>query len=460
MQNNLTSSAGWVCPACDRRIPSKVNECRCGYVRESGLSTGDAVGAEPSGTAPGVRPATVIVVALIAIAGTVWYMKPAPRSSPLQTLATPTTSRDAGPALAAPAVAEPGSAPADTAAPVSRPSDASPVRSAEETAPVSLEDVIGRVMPAVVRVETSAGTGSGFFVEADTLLTNVHVVGSNGSVTIRRAGGTTEVARVAATAPDFDIAVLKISNPLSDQATIPLGSLAGTRTGQEVIAIGSAFGMLQNTVTRGIVSGVRRVGAAQLVQTDAALNPGNSGGPLLDRTGTAIGINTASFRQSQGLNFAVSIDHARALLDGSPQAPPAAATSAEPSLRALNPAVPSPADQNRMQATRAYEQLLGQVARKADGLDQAWRTFRKSCYEGAVVGTFDHEWFALWEPRAMQGAVSPGCGVYFGDIRTQANDIRNMAIAAEEAARQADIYPGVRRDLRRKYRLDYAGWDR
>src|SRR5439155_15227870 len=170
MQNNLTSSAGWVCPACDRRIPSKVNECRCGYVRESGLSTGDAVGAEPSGTAPGVRPATVIVVALIAIAGTVWYMKPAPRSSPLQTLATPTTSRDAGPALAAPAVAEPGSAPADTAAPVSRPSDASPVRSAEETAPVSLEDVIGRVMPAVVRVETSAGTGSGVFVEADPLL--------------------------------------------------------------------------------------------------------------------------------------------------------------------------------------------------------------------------------------------------------------------------------------------------
>jgi S1-C subfamily serine protease len=459
MQNNLTSSAGWVCPACDRRIPSKVNECRCGYVRES-ASTGEAVAAEPSGTPPGVRPATVIVVALIAIAGTVWYMKPAPRSSPLQTLAAPTASRDAGPTLAAPAVAEPGSAPADAPAPMIRPSEASPVHTAEGAAPASLEDVIGRVMPAVVRVETGAGTGSGFFVEADTLLTNVHVVGSNGSVTIRRAGGTTAVARVAATAPDFDIAVLKISNPLPDQVTIPLGSLAGTRTGQEVIAIGSAFGMLQNTVTRGIVSGVRRVGAAQLVQTDAALNPGNSGGPLLDRTGTAIGINTASFRQSQGLNFAVSIDHARALLDGSPQAPPAAATSAEPSLRALNPAVPSPADQNRMQATRAYEQLLGQVARKADGLDQAWRTFRKSCYEGAVVGTFDHEWFALWEPRAMQGAVSPGCGVYFGDIKTQANEIRNMALAAEEAARQADIYPGVRRDLRRKYRLDYAGWDR
>jgi S1-C subfamily serine protease len=403
----------------------------------------------------------MIVVALIAIASTAWYMRPASRSPAPQTIGSPATSSEAGRTLGTAAVAEPGSAPAGDAVPVTHPFDTAAAHPVAEASPASLEDVIGRVMPAVVRVETSGGTGSGFFVEPDTLLTNVHVVGANTSVTIRRAGGSTALVRVAATAPDFDIAVLKLSNPLPDQATIPLGSLSTIRVGQEVIAIGSALGMLQNTVTRGIVSGVRRIGPALLVQTDAALNPGNSGGPLLDRTGTAIGISTAGFRQSQGLNFAVSIDHARALLNGSPQAAPAAAvTSSEPSLRALNPAVPSPADQDRMQATRAYEQLLAQVARRADGLDQAWRTFRKSCYEGAVVGTFDHEWFALWEPRAMQGAVSPGCGVYFGDIKTQANDIRNMALAAEEAARQADIYPGVRRDLRRKYRLDYAGWER
>src|SRR5439155_8206720 len=183
MQNNPTSGTGWVCPACDRRIPSKVNECRCGYARES-AGTVEAAAAEPSGTSPSVGPATVIVIALIAIAGTAWYMKPAPRSSPLQTLAAPTPSRDARPPLAAPAVADPESAPADAAARAIRPPDAPTLRAVEEPASASLEDVIARVMPAVVRVETSGGTGSGFFVEADTLLTNVHVVGSNGSVTI------------------------------------------------------------------------------------------------------------------------------------------------------------------------------------------------------------------------------------------------------------------------------------
>jgi S1-C subfamily serine protease len=410
-----------------------------------------------------VRPVTVVVVALVAIAATVWYMRPAPPAPAPQAVGSQKTP-EAARALPAAAIAESGPPPSDAAAPLTRPFEtesATPARSVADATPASLEDVIGRVMPAVVRVETSSGTGSGFFVGPDTLLTNVHVVGGNVSVTIRRAGGTTAAARVAMTAPDFDVAVLKISNPLPDQATISLGSHTTIRVGQEVIAIGSALGLLQNTVTRGIVSGVRRIGSATLVQTDAALNPGNSGGPLLDRTGTAIGINTAGFRGSQGLNFAVSIDHARAVLDGSPQAQSSGVAGAsDASLRALNPAVPSPADQDRLRATRAYEQLLAQIARKADGLDQAWRNFRRSCYEGAVVGTFDHEWFALWEPRAMQGAVSPGCGVYFGDIRTQANEVRNQALAAEETARQADIYPGVRRDLRRKYRLDYAGWDR
>ena len=105
-----------------------------------------------------------------------------------------------------------------------------------------------------------------------TLLTNVHVVTSNASVTIRQANGSTAAARVAALSSDFDLAVLKIQNPSANQATIPLGSIATARVGQEVIAIGSALGVLQNTVTRGIVSGMRQIGTATLVQTDAALD--------------------------------------------------------------------------------------------------------------------------------------------------------------------------------------------
>src|SRR5438094_6931380 len=120
MQNNPTAGAGWVCPACDRRIPSKVNECRCGYVRESAEDSIEPAAAERSATSSGVRPATVIVIALIAIAGTAWYMKPASQS-PLQTLAAPAPPRDAAPAPAAHAAVEPVSAPADADVPVVRP---------------------------------------------------------------------------------------------------------------------------------------------------------------------------------------------------------------------------------------------------------------------------------------------------------------------------------------------------
>ena len=89
------------------------------------------------------------------------------------------------------------------------------------------------------------------------------------------------------------------------------------RVGQEVIAIGSALGVLSNTVTRGIVSAVRQVGAVTLVQTDAAINPGNSGGPLLDRQGMVIGVNSMTVGQAggEGVAFAVAIDHVTQLLD-------------------------------------------------------------------------------------------------------------------------------------------------
>ena len=94
-------------------------------------------------------------------------------------------------------------------------------------------------------------------------------------------------------------------------------------------------------------------------------------------------------------------------------------------------------------------------------MDDYWARFRKACYEGRVVSAgLDHEWFALFDDRAMQGAVAPGCGPTFADVRKRATDLRDAVIAADEAARQAGIYPGVRRDTRRKYRLDYPGFDR
>ena len=90
---------------------------------------------------------------------------------------------------------------------------------------------------------------------------------------------------------------------------LPLGQVASVRTGQEVIAIGSALG-LQNTVTRGIVSARRQAGRVVLLQTDAAINRGNSGGPLLDRNGVVLGVTTLKMGgQAEGLGFAVAADH-------------------------------------------------------------------------------------------------------------------------------------------------------
>ena len=324
-----------------------------------------------------------------------------------------------------------------------------------------LEDLISRSLPAVVRVETREGLGTGFFIAPDTILTNVHVVGSNVSVTIRRAGGATEQARVDTTAPALDIAIVRVLNPNPDQPTLAMGSAARTRAGQEVIALGSPLG-LQNTVTRGIVSAVRQVGELTLVQTDAAINPGNSGGPLLDRSGQVIGITSLGMRSSvaQGLSFAIAIEHAQALLAGRPSID-ATGTPLSTLNRAMtNTAPASDAEQMREQASQAYERAVAVQARRADQLDDRWRSFVRGCYEGRVVGVLDRPWFALWDSRAMQGAVSPGCAGSFDDIRREADNIRDTIVALEEAARQADVYPGTRRDILRRYHLDNPAWTR
>jgi hypothetical protein len=104
--------------------------------------------------------------------------------------------------------------------------------------------------------------------------------------------------------------------------------------------------------------------------------------------------------------------------------------------------------------------VIAATARRADDLDGRWRSFKGTCYEGRIAGSFDREWFAFWAPRAMQGAVSPRCGQLFADIRQSAEDIRGTVLSADEGARQAGIYPGRRRDILRRYRLDYNGWDR
>lgn len=189
----------------------------------------------------------------------------------------------------------------------------------------SVAEVVERVGPAVasVRVGAGAGSGSGFLFTPDGyLLTNSHVVRGGAARRPERAGwrvsfsdGREAAARWVGDDPDTDLAVLRVDNPPgAAPAHAALGRSAGLRRGQVAIAIGNPLGF-EHTVTAGIVSALGRSMRASngrlipdVIQTDAALNPGNSGGPLLDSRGEVIGVNTAIIRGAQAICFAVAID--------------------------------------------------------------------------------------------------------------------------------------------------------
>jgi S1-C subfamily serine protease len=454
-----------VCPACGRRVPTRVAACRCGQTLDDAPEHADgaAAAAPRRERSPIGIVATSVVVAAVTAATVFYSMKQPPAVSDeavAVVTARPAASvpppAPATPADDAPAPVPQASAPASV---VEAPTGAAAL-TPPSARPESLEDVIGRAMPAVVRVETSGGFGSGFFVAPDTILTNVHVVGSNSSVTIRRPDGTTVPARVDTTAPELDIAVVHIINPLPNQPTLNMGSGMQAQPGQELVALGTPLG-LQNTVTRGIVSAVRGVNGVTLVQTDAAINPGNSGGPLIDRSGNVIGIATMGTRADvgQGVSFGIAIDHARDLLAGRRSTATGTPTANLNQAMSGRPAL-SERDAAREESTRAYEKTIAAAAEHADALDARWRSFVSACYEGRVAGSFDRQWFAFWEPRSMQGAVSPGCGPAFSELRRMADDIRTAVRTAEESARQAGVYPGPRRDILKRYRLEYPGWER
>lgn len=183
----------------------------------------------------------------------------------------------------------------------------------------AVTSVVDKVGPAVTGVSVGRGSGSGVLFAPDGyLLTNSHVVRGARRAEVSLPDGSSFRGDVVGEDPATDLAVLHVDGPRVPSAE--LGSSSGLRVGQLVVAIGNPLGF-SFTVSAGVVSALGRSLRAQdgrlmdaIIQTDVAMNPGNSGGPLVDSRGRVVGINTAVILGAQGIGFAVPVDTARWVL--------------------------------------------------------------------------------------------------------------------------------------------------
>jgi S1-C subfamily serine protease len=209
--------------------------------------------------------------------------------------------------------------------------EAAAAESPEPATPAGgVQRVVAASAPAVVTVTIGAAgrggrLGSGFLVDRrGRVLTNAHVVDDADTAQVRFGDGTETDARVLGADESTDLAVLEVERTADGVEPLPLGRSGALRVGEAVIAIGNPFG-LERTATTGIVSALKRIITApngfdiqNVIQTDAAINEGNSGGPLLDAAGRVIGINSQIASETGGNNgvgFAVPIDTIRPVAD-------------------------------------------------------------------------------------------------------------------------------------------------
>jgi 2-alkenal reductase len=210
--------------------------------------------------------------------------------------------------------------------PTAKPDTTQPTASTGTTTAMDVPDVVAKVAPAVVTVINhlstnngvgqgpSMGSGSGAVISPDGyIITNHHVIANNASLEVIFSDGTQRAATLVGDDPLMDLALVKVNGAVP--AYLPIGDSDGLRQGETVIAIGSPLGEFKNSVTVGVVSALNRNlgpdAPEGLIQTDAAINSGNSGGPLLNLRGEIIGINTLVVRgdtnaaSAEGLGFSI-----------------------------------------------------------------------------------------------------------------------------------------------------------
>jgi len=154
---------------------------------------------------------------------------------------------------------------------------------------------------------------------------------------------------------------------------------------------------------------------------------------------------------AESLGFGVAADHVRALLEGrGPTAPAAAPTGA-----LTGPSPEAEAVDQRADGEADFERVMADASRRADALDQDWDRFVTSCLPQAPRRVGDRPWFSMWDRAFSERAVAPACGEFYRGYRQAADALRTRVLEAEETARRAGVYPGTRRQIRERYRMEW-----
>jgi len=189
------------------------------------------------------------------------------------------------------------------------------ISSSRSQAGEDIANIIAKIEPAVVRIETEDGMGSGMIIDkSGYILTSNHIVEDAQSATIILTGGGQYQGTVIGKDETSDLAIIKITASGFDFPVVILGNSDKLESGEEVIAIGYSLGLEgSTTVSKGVISALRYSNSVRYIQTDAAINPGNSGGPLINLNGDVVGIVTFKFvgEAVEGMGFAITINDAK-----------------------------------------------------------------------------------------------------------------------------------------------------